>query len=72
MARQLRFLAAAALLLSGSLALAEPPETPRSPEAGKGKGDRGNRDGGAKMSPEFDNVRKAIEALTPEQRKRFQ
>ena len=27
---------------------------------------------GGKMSPEFENVRKAIEALTPEQRKRFQ
>ena len=35
------------------------------------KKDGGHR-GGGKMSPEFDNVRKALEALSPEQRKRFQ
>ncbi len=77
--RRLHVLAACAVLAAGGTILAqepaatvnggEPPATPKihgSPE-GKRRGSRA-----AANSPEFDNVRKAIEALTPEQQKRFQ
>jgi hypothetical protein len=47
----------------GVQAFAEPTATPE-------KKPRKDRD--ATPSPEFENVRKAIDALTPEQRKRFQ
>jgi hypothetical protein len=72
MARQLHLLVAAALLSSAALTLGEPPEP--GPEKGQqeGKAEQRKRDHDAKMSPEFENVRKAIEALTPEQRQRFQ
>ena len=49
---------------------AEKPEGTPAADAGKPEG--GPRRGGRLMSPEFDNVRRAIEALTPEQQKRFQ
>lgn len=37
-----------------------------------GEREKGKRDGKRKMSPEMQNVRRAIEALSPEQRKRFE
>jgi hypothetical protein len=50
----------------GAPVFAEPPpksDTPPEGNPGKRRGE---------MSPEFENVHKAIDALTPEQRKRFQ
>lgn len=65
MARQLRLLifAVAAAPLALSAADAPKPDLP----AAQGKLKRGEP-----MPAEFENARKAIEALTPEQRKRFQ
>lgn len=63
MARE-RLLIATLLLLSAGTAWTEPPRGEDSPKK------EGKRRGA--MSPEFENVRKALEALTPDQRKRFQ
>ena len=55
-----------------------PTETPSSPTPkrpgwfGGGHGDLRRPEGGGPDAEKFENVRKAIEALTPEQRKRFQ
>lgn len=71
MAGSVRFLIP--LLLGGaaaSLLAQDPPgEPPRKRQWQKGEGGR-SFDG--TPSPELENVRKAIDALTPEQRKRFQ
>ena len=66
MARQR--LLSVALLLLGSVSLCA--ERPRDHDRGEGAEKQGKRRGA--MSPEFENVRKALDALTPEQRKRFQ
>jgi hypothetical protein len=52
----------------GTQAVAEPPP----PDGGPGKRRLGPLEGAPSPSPEFENVRKALDALTPEQRKRFQ
>ena len=57
MAGQLRALALAALAFAGA-AMAQETPPPRRPGPGP-------------MAPEFGNVRRALEALTPEQRQRF-
>ena len=55
-----------------------PPETPTSPPPkrpgwfGGPRGELRRPEGGGPDAEKFENVRKAIEALTPEQRKRFQ
>ena len=55
-----------------------PPESPASPPPrrpgwfGGDHGDLRRPEGGGPEAEKFENVRKAIEALTPEQRKRFQ
>lgn len=41
-------------------------------EKSDGRGGKKHHDGKRKMSPEMQNVRRAIEALSPEQRKRFE
>lgn len=46
-------------------------EKPAEPKRNSWFGGRKKADRAAANSPEFDNVRKAIEALTPEQQKRF-
>ena len=54
---------------------AEPPASPppkRPGFFGGGRGEMRRPDGGGPDGEKFENVRKAIEALTPEQRKRFQ
>lgn len=58
---QLILLATCALL--GAQAMAEPPANPEK---------KRRKDFDGTPSPEFENVRKALDALTPEQRKRFQ
>jgi Spy/CpxP family protein refolding chaperone len=65
MARQLCLLTALTLL-GGTFAMADPVIA-----AAPGKPEGENKQGSAK-SPEFENVHKALEALTPEQRERFQ
>lgn len=75
--QRLHLLAICAALAAGSLF----GQTPAAPESGTEKpatpkregwfGGRKKADRAAANSPEFDNVRKAIEALTPEQQKRF-
>ncbi len=71
-------LAAVALIEASAQAPAEAPApgaspTPRRHWHPEGKGDERHRPGGgAEEFEKFNNVRKAIEALTPEQRKRFQ
>jgi hypothetical protein len=64
---RLLIVAVAMLSLGGAVAYAaDPPKDENAAPAEKAGKRRG------KMSPEFENVRKAIDALTPEQRKRFQ
>ncbi len=58
-----QLIALAVCAVFGAQAMAESPEGPE-------KKKRKDRD--ATPSPEFENVRKALDALTPEQRKRFQ
>lgn len=76
MAGSVRILIPLALGLAVTALAQEPPENagpegqPRKQRPWT-KGDPGKRLEDA-ASPEFDNVRKAIEALTPEQRRRFQ
>jgi hypothetical protein len=65
MAGQLTLLTALTLL-GGTTALADPLIA-----AASGKSEGESKQGESK-SPEFENVRKALEALTPEQRERFQ
>ena len=79
MARQFRLLIASALALAhpafGQTPEAQKPETPvpaSSAEATGTKPEPGNVRPKRALSPDFDNVRKAIDALTPEQHKRFQ
>ena len=69
MARQQYFLITALLALGASANLGRSAE----PEQEKDQ-DHGhpNRKADRKVSPEFENVRKALDALTPEQLKRFQ
>lgn len=66
---------ALALFLACPLSAQEatPQEANREPEQ-RQDGDKGKRhhEGKRKMSPEMQNVRRAIEALNPEQRKRFE
>ena len=55
-----------------------PPDSPSSPPPkrpgffGGGRGEMRRPEGGGPDAEKFENVRKAVEALTPEQRKRFQ
>ena len=55
-----------------------PPDAPASPPPkrpgwfGGGRGEMRRPEGGGPDAEKFENVRKAMEALTPEQRKRFQ
>lgn len=76
MAGSVRVLTLFAAALLGSAALGETtPEKPasppkRGPGAWLGGGRKAPLDG--TPSPEFENVRRALDALTPEQRKRFQ
>lgn len=84
MARQvrLRVLAAFALLAAAGTTLAQTatpaPTTTPAPQTPKKEGKAGNWLPGGHLAetgpngPAYENVRKAIEALTPEQRKRFQ
>jgi len=69
MARQLRLLVTALLVVAPFAGRAEDPEKGKGPGGGERKG--GKRQAGP-LSAEFEDVRKAIDALTPEQRKRFQ
>jgi hypothetical protein len=71
MARQRLLTVALAFSVAALAARAEPPHDadPRA-DTPPQKQNQGKRRGA--MSPEFENVRKALEALTPEQRKRFQ
>ena len=73
------FPACAALVLALPAAWAQvPAEPPSSPPAkrlgffGGWRGEMRRPEGGEPDAEKFENVRKAIEALTPEQRKRFQ
>ena len=77
MARRANLLAAFAVLLSAAVGLAEDPKPAASPDQ-KPRGKRGDdalagprRPNAGPMSPEFQNARRALEALTPEQRQRF-
>ena len=66
---------AVALPAAWSQAPADPPASPPPHSPGFFGGPRGEMrrpDGGGPDGEKFENVRKAIEALTPEQRKRFQ
>ena len=79
MAGEMRlFLTALALLTAGlPAATAQTPEAPASPPPKRpawfgGRGDGHRPEGGGPDAEKFENVRKAIDALTPEQRKRFQ
>ena len=68
MARSFRPLTFAAVCVAlGVQAFAEP--TPGNPDKKRRKNQEPTP---APSSPEFENVRKALDALTPEQRKRFQ
>jgi len=70
MARQRLLTIALGIFIAAPLLWADPPRDPNA------RGDDSQKQASAKrrgnMSPEFENVRKALEALTPEQRKRFQ
>ena len=68
MARRSDLLAGLAVLLSAAVVLAEDPG-PAAPPDQKPRGKRGPNAG--PMSPEFQNARRALEALSPEQRQRF-
>ena len=68
MARRSNLLAALAVLLSAAVVLAVDPGPAESADQ-KPRGKRGPNAG--PMSPEFQNARRALEALTPEQRQRF-
>jgi hypothetical protein len=77
MARRSNLLAALAVLLSAAVVLGEDPKPAASPDQ-KPRGKRGEeaptgprRPNAGPMSPEFQNARRALEALTPEQRQRF-
>ena len=81
MAGAMRRLLAACLPLVIALPTAwaqTPAESPASPPPkrpgffGGGRGEMHRPEGGGPDGEKFENVRKAIEALTPEQRKRFQ
>ena len=64
-----------ALPAAWTQAPAEPPASPAPKRPGFFGGPRGEmhrQEGGGPDGEKFENVRKAIEALTPEQRKRFQ
>ena len=67
-------IALAALVTLGAQSLADPPSTPNPGVATPGikKRPKDQEAAPTPPSPEFENVRKAIDALTPEQRKRFQ
>lgn len=64
---RLLIVAVATLSLGGAVACAA--DSPKDESAASADKAGKRRE---KMSPEFENVRKAIDALTPEQRKRFQ
>jgi hypothetical protein len=77
MARGSDLLTAGAVLLSTVVVFAEDPGPAATPDQ-KPRGKRGDeapmsprRPNGGPMSPEFQNARRALEALTPEQRQRF-
>jgi hypothetical protein len=71
MARQRLLTIALLLFATGSWLEADPARDGNARgDADPAKSGQGKRRGA--MSPEFENVRKALEALTPEQRKRFQ
>ena len=81
MAGAMRLLLTSAAVLAATLpaALAQTPtEAPASPAPkrpgwfGGGRGDMHRPEGGGPDAEKFENVRKALDALTPEQRKRFQ
>ena len=77
MAGAMKLFLASAALLTAALQTAPaqtPPEAPASPPPKRpGWFGGGHRpEGGGPDAEKFENVRKAIEALTPEQRKRFQ
>ena len=81
MAGAMKLFLASAALLTAALQTAPaqtPPESPASPPPkrpgwfGGGHGEMRRPEGGGPDAEKFENVRKAIEALTPEQRKRFQ
>ena len=69
MARQFGALILAAVALSASLSAEENPPASKQPETPPPFGLR--RPGQGPLAPEFGNVRRALEALTPEQRQRF-
>ena len=68
MARFLRALIAAALGCPAAILAQDAPPPARQPD---GNSFANRRPGQGPMSPEFGNVRRALEALTPEQRQRF-
>jgi hypothetical protein len=76
MARRSDLLAALTVLLSAAVVLGEDPKPAATPDQ-KPRGKRGDepfagpRRPDGPMSPEFQNARRALEALTPEQRQRF-
>ena len=81
MADAMRILLTSAAVLAAALpaALAQTPtEAPASPAPKRpgwfsgGRGELHRPDGGGPDAERFENVRKALDALTPEQRKRFQ
>ncbi len=81
MAGKMRRSLPALILLAAALPVAPaqtPSEAPSSPPPkrpgwfGGGRGEMRRPDGGGPDAEKFENVRKAVEALTPEQRKRFQ
>ena len=81
MAGAMRAFLTSAALLAATLpaALAQTPADAPAPPApkrpgwfGGGRGELHRPDGGGPDAEKFENVRKALDALTPEQRKRFQ
>ena len=68
MARQLGALILAAAGYAGAVIAQDAPRPDKPPEAGS---PALRRPGAGAMAPEFGNVRRALEALTPEQRQRF-
>ena len=69
--RQYLLICAIGVATAATPLLAQDPQPTATPTPAKPGGKRAGR-GGAPNSPEFDNVRRALEALTPEQRRRFQ
>jgi len=67
MARACRLLIFVALATISSAWSQTPPPSPATPPERQKRSEKGG-----KKSPELDNVRKAIDALSPQQRKRFQ